>query len=100
MTAGAQLGNHLRFENKLMLSRLFLLLRRYAPYVMVAVIALTGLALWHFSDRTVIDEPRSHDMELVAQVLLLLIGAAPLLVVIWFLYLFTGIEVSPARITQ
>jgi hypothetical protein len=67
---------------------------------MVAVIALTGFAVWYFSDGPIVIEQRSHDMELVARVLLILIGAAPLLIVIWFLYLFTGVEVAPGRIEQ
>jgi hypothetical protein len=83
-----------------MLSRLWILLRRYAPYLMLAVIALIGFALWHFWDRPPVAPHGAHGMERVAQVLLILLATAPLLAVIWFLYLFTGVDVGPGRIEQ
>src|SRR3954453_4608126 len=100
MTAGVQSGNHLRTDNNVMLSRLYALLRRSAPYLMLAVTAVVGLLLWQLADPTAAGEQRPHEMELVARVLLILIGAAPLLIVAWFLYLFTGVEVSLRKIEQ
>ena len=52
---------------------------------MPAVIVIIGLLLWRFADAAAAPPERSDDMELVARVLLVLIGAAPLLVVVWFL---------------
>jgi hypothetical protein len=67
---------------------------------MLALIAFVGFLLWHFWDRPAIPKEHSNNMELVARVLLVLMGAAPLLIVIWFLYLFTGVEVPPRKIEQ
>jgi hypothetical protein len=83
-----------------MLSRLWFVLRRYAPYLILAFILVLVFAAWHFSERSTGAPGRSHEMELVARILLVLLGATPLLAVIWFLYLFTGIEVPPGRIEQ
>src|SRR5690349_18163033 len=83
-----------------MLSRLWAFVRRRAPYLMLALIGVVGFIAWQFSDPPVGGEARSHDMELVARLLLVSIGAAPLLVVAWFLYLFTGVEVTPRKIEQ
>jgi hypothetical protein len=61
---------------------------------------LLGWIVWHFSGQALTVANQTGDTELVARALLTCIVLAPVLAVIWFLYLFAGIEVAPGKMEQ
>jgi hypothetical protein len=78
--------------------------RRFAPALVAgALIALAAYGLWSVADQVVpgaAPGAAPHRFEPVTHALVLVMGLTPLMAVIWFLYLFGGVEMRPGRLGQ